>query len=122
MALETEIKKLTAALTANTAAVNSLVERGTAAPAPAAAPTPAAKPAAKSEGSDAPTSAPEPSDAAPTVDKKKLSQKFIEVAQSQGRDVAVQMLAEYGVDKLPKLPADKWDEFYEKCETALLVG
>jgi hypothetical protein len=121
--LETEIKKLTAAIEANTAALtgNGTVTAAPAtAPAPAATPAPAAEPAAAAPATEAPATPPEAPAAAVEVDKKKLTEKFIELAQAKGRDVATQLLAEFGVSKLPELKdKQQWPVFYAKCEELL---
>lgn len=137
--LESEIKKLTAAVEANTAArtggaapaVTGAVAKPAAASvvpeAPAAAPVvpggieaalAAAAPAAAAPAAAAAAAAPEP--VVVEVDKKALTQKFIELAQSQGREVAQQLLAEYGIASLPELK-DKalWPAFFAACDAKI---
>ncbi len=128
--LESEIKKLTVAVEANTAALTGAVapaapvaappaataktdvQAAGAVAAPAAIPPAAAPPAAAAAAAAAP--------AVVEVDKKALTQKFIELAQSKGREVAQQLLAEYGVVSLPHLK-DKaqWPAFFAACDVKL---
>ncbi len=116
--LEGEIKKLTAAIQANTAALTGGVPEVTGDVAKPAA-VPAAIPAAAIPAAAIPAAIP----AAPAVvevDKKALTQKFIELAQAKGREVAQQLLAEYGVASLPELK-DKaqWPAFFAACDAKL---
>lgn len=140
--LESEIKKLTAAVEANTAALTgSAAPVAVAAPAKAAAPAagavdafaaaaPAASPAtaAPAAGVAAPAAAapapvvPEPAgQPAVALTKKTLTEKFIELAQDKGREVATALLAEYGVADLPSLKdKTQWPAFYAACEAKLV--
>ena len=112
--LESEIKKLTAAVEANTAA---LIGGAVAAP---SAPKPAAAAAATVElipgGAPAPSTAIDiPVDvevppaalaaAAPVVEVtlKQITEKVLELAKAKSRDVAFSLLAEYGATKVPEL-------------------
>ena len=122
--LESEIKKLTVAVEANTAALTGVAATafGTsaaAAPAAAAIPPAAAPPAATAAAPAAPTPAAAVA-VVVEVDKKALTQKFIELAQAKGREVAQQLLAEYGVASLPELK-DKaqWPAFFAACDAKL---
>ena len=138
--LETDLKKLTTAVTELTAAINSggyAAERNT---------TPTPEPSARETTSD--TAPAEASESAPTVaeiltppvaptppkqeapakaeekipTKKQLVEKFIELAQSKDREVAVKLLADFGVAKLPELKdKSKWAPFIAAVDT-LLAG
>lgn len=117
--LETEIKKLTAAVTELTAAITAGAATPSA-PAPTAAPSaPAPEPVAEPAAGEAPATE-APASPAVEVDKKTLTEKFIELAQAKGREVASQLLAEFKVTKLPELK-DKaqWPAFYAKCNELL---
>lgn len=129
--LETEIKKLTAAVEANTAALGELVT-GAIPPAasdakPAPAPTPAAaavtaqaEPAPAPAAAEAPAEAPAETPAAEAVTKKQLVEKFVELAKGKGREVASRLLAEYKIAKLPELKDETvWPEFYAKMVSLL---
>ena len=124
--LESEIKKLTAAVEANTAArIGGATAATPAAAAPAAA-APAA-PAAAAPAAAAPAATPaaatvavEPAPAAVVeITKKALTEKFIELAAEKGREVAMQVLAEYGVASLPELDKAKWSAFFAACDAKL---
>ena len=143
--LESEIKKLTAAVEANTAALTGAAPAKTAteaaaAPAktatevaaavgsaagaaPAAAIPAAAAPPAAAAVAAAAAAAPVASEPAGQpvveVDKKALTQKFIELAQAKGREVAQQLLAEYGVAMLPELDKTKWASLFAACDVKL---
>ena len=132
--LESEIKKLTSAVTELTAAINagiSVPRSATAAPttpasadaqetptpAPVATPEPAPQPGA--------TAGPPPVPEAPAAEvkaptKKQLVEKFIELAQEKDREVAVKLLADYGVAKLPELTdKTKWAPFMADVDALL---
>ena len=134
--LESEIKKLTSAVTELTAALHTVrlpaTDLSVPGPAPAE-PTPAPAPKAEETTSPAPAAVPEP---APTPDpgaevgpakvsaptKKQLVEKFIELAQTKDREVAVKLLADFGVAKLPDLKdKSKWADFIAAVD-ALLAG
>ena len=57
---------------------------------------------------------------AKAITKKDLVAKFILLAQEKDREVAVKLLAEYGVSKLPEL-TDKslWPAFVAKIDALL---
>ena len=130
--LESEIKKLTAAVTELTATING----GTITKIPA---TPASKPVTQATPKTAPAVASEPAPtpvaaavAAPEVStpaaevkaptKKQLVEKFIELAQEKDREVAVKLLADFGVSKLPELTdKTKWPAFIAAVD-AILAG
>lgn len=95
MSLETEIKKLTVAIEANT-----LAQLG-AQPAPTAAAAKAAKPAAKPAAKKA--AAKPAADDAPAATKKDIVEGIIRLAKDKGREVAAGLLAEYGATKVPDL-------------------
>lgn len=129
--LESEIKKLTAAIEANTAALTGdPVVIPAAAPAGAASPEiPAAavvlqagQPAVNTPAVPVTPDVPAPVvPAAPaTLTKKVLTEKFIEVAQLKGREAAQQLLAEYSITSLPELK-DKalWPAFFAACEAKI---
>ncbi len=132
--LESEIKKLTAAVTELTATINGGAISTIPAksePANDAQETPSLAPAA------APTPAPEVNWEAPTQDaaaatvesppaevkvptKKQLVEKFIELAQEKDREVAVKLLADFGVSKLPELTdKTKWASFIVAVDALL---
>ncbi len=133
--LESEIKKLTAAVEANTAAltggapvVTGTIDAsatakpatGSAAGAVPLAGAPAAIPPAAAAAAGAAPVVPEvPAAAVVEVDKRALTQKFIELAQSKGREVAQQLLAEYGVASLPELDKTKWASLFAACDAKL---
>ena len=138
--LESEIKKLTAAVTALTAALHTVRlpatdgatsattpvpaqdAQETPSPAPVAAPEPAPTPVAAAVAApevSAPVTATEvAATKAPT--KKQLVEKFIELAQAKDREVAVTLLAKFGVAKLPELTDKaKWPEFMAAVDEIL---
>lgn len=128
--LETDLKKLTAAVEANTAALigNAVAGKTAAAVIPAAAVTPAA--AAKT-AIDIPVDVPpaaasaktiiDDADAAPVVvTKKQIIEIIIKLAQDKGRETAAALLAEYGAAKIPELKDESlFPEILAKA-TALL--
>ncbi len=148
--LETEIKKLTAAVVMLN---EMLITQGGASPLPApttsaAAPTTAnskkSEPALAAVPTDTPVADTPPADvtvevpaavpaavatdtapaagapAAEVPTKKQVVDKFIELAQKKDRTVAVALLAEYGIVKLPELK-DKtlWAGFVAKIDALL---
>lgn len=129
--LETEIKKLTAAVTELTETLKS--NGVAAAPATTPAETPEPTPAPTESAAAAPATEEAPAaEAAPAADddvfggadkagkKKIITEAFIKLAQDKGREVAAQLLAEYGIAKLPELTDEsKWAEFYTKTKTEL---
>ncbi len=147
--LETEIKKLTAAVTELTSTIANQTGTKPAAAAASNVPTDAsagvgqAKAAAPKKGTDKSADAAAAATAAatsePTVDdsatvptpevestvavvptKKELVDKFIELAQKKDREVAVALLAKFGVSTLPELK-DKaqWPAFVAAIEELL---
>lgn len=118
--LETEIKKLTAAVEANTAArING------AAPAATTAETLKPTPAQAAPVAVPPTpAAAAPAAGAPVVvDKKTLTAAFIKLAEDKGRAIAAGILAEFGIIKLPELKDEtQWPAFYAKVVAALEVA
>lgn len=144
--LESEIKKLTAAVTELTAALHTVrlpaTDSATSAVAPTTEETPqpvpvVAQPPAPKLGDWGPaeTKAPPVADPAAVADlvkdtpttaavptKKQLVEKFIELAQSKDREVAVKLLADFGVGNLPELTdKTKWPEFIAAVDV-LLAG
>ena len=145
MALETELKKLTAAVIELTATFNAARSpRTEAAPKKTSAPaiTPEAPKPAKSVSTPEPTPSvadafgaaagnaavvaePPPAITAeesvvPT--KKEMVEKFIEMAQNQPREVAITLLAKYKIAKLPELTdKSQWAAFTADC-IALLAA
>ena len=99
------------------------------APAPKAEETPSPAPAAVSEPAPTPVAAavaapeaPTPAAEVKTPTKKQLVEKFIELAQTKDREVAVKLLADFGVAKLPDLKdKSKWADFVAAVD-ALLAG
>ena len=135
--LESDIKKLTVAVIQLTEALHTVrlpaAGGATSAITPASEPvtqaTPEAAPAVASEPAPTPVAA---SVAAPEVTapaaevkaptKKQLVEKFIELAQAKDREVAVKLLADFGVSKLPELTDKaKWPEFIVAVDK-LLAG
>jgi hypothetical protein len=134
--LESEIKKLTAAVTELTAALHTVrlpsADGATAitpAPAPKAqkplTPATAAAPEPEPTPVAAAVAAPEvitPAAEAKVPTKKQLVEKFIELAQAKDREVAVKLLADFGVAKLPDLTdKTKWAPFVATVDE-LLAG
>ena len=99
--LESELKKLTSAVVELTAALHTVRLPSSAAASeitPPLAPAPA--PDAQGTTTDtAPAAVPEPAPTAevPAPTKKQLVEKFIELAQTKDREVAVKLLADFGV-------------------------
>lgn len=125
--LESEIKKLTAAVEANTIAlllgVAAGVEGATAAPAvPAAAPVAEVDPLA-GLGTAAPAPAPATADvpAAPAADLKMITVGIVALCKAKGREAAAMLMAEYGAQKVPDLKkvSDKYGEILEKINALI---
>ena len=131
--LETEIKKLTTAVTELTAALHT-VRLPAANSATAITPAPAAKtpettqPATVASESEPAPAAEAPATAAPVEaeakiavpTKKQLVEKFIELAQEKDREVAIKLLADFGISKLPELTdKTKWADFIARCDALL---
>lgn len=109
--LETEIKKLTAAIEANTAAL-----LGGEAPAKKPAkPKPAAKPAAAEE----PVVEEPPAETEITI--KEVTAKILDLGKAKGRQAAVSLLSDYGATKVPDLKKDpsKYGEIVAKIDGLL---
>jgi hypothetical protein len=117
--LETEIKKLTKAVEANTAA---LLGQGVAVDVPTTA-APVPDPVAQASAAETPPANAQEPAAAPSDfdgDYKKLANKFIDVGRAKGTEPCRALLAEYSIGKLSDLPEDKWAEVWGKL-TALLA-
>ena len=140
--LETVMKNLTVAITELTAELRTArspsVDGATVTtPAPAldAQETPTPAPVAASEPAPSVTAAVDElvkpvtaaveklvEEATPVPTKKALVEKFIELAQTKDREVAVKLLADFGVSKLPELTdKNKWADFVAAVD-ALLAG
>ena len=135
--LETVMKNLTSAVTELTAALHIVRlpstngataitptpaqdAQETPSPAPVATPEPAPTTAQPGAAAGPPPVPTEPPVKAPT--KKQLVEKFIELAQTKDREVAVKLLADFGVAKLPDLKdKSKWADFVAAVDT-LLAG
>ncbi len=133
--LESEIKKLTAAVEANTAALTGAVAPAAPVAAPptataktdiqavgaVAAPAAGAAAAALVAPAGAASVAPEPAgQPVVAITKKALTEKFIELASEKGREIAMQLLAEYGIASLPELTDKaKWPVFFAACDAKL---
>jgi hypothetical protein len=103
--LETEIKKLTAAIEAHTLALQG--------GAPAMPVQPASAPVAAPAASQAPDHLP------PTVTKKQIVEGVVRLAKGKNRETAAALLAEYGAQKVPDLDVAKYPEFLAKIEAIL---
>ena len=131
--LESEIKKLTAAVTELTATINGgtistipatsePAKDAQETPSPAPAATPAPTPVAATVAAPEVTAPEAPAAEVKAPTKKQLVEKFIELAQSKDREVAVKLLADFGVSKLPELKdKTKWPEFIAAVDV-LLAG
>lgn len=122
--LESEMKKLTAAIEANTAALTGVDQAIVAADAALAATPEAPAAGAAAAPAVAPTigaaAVVTPEAPAVAVDKKMLTSKFIELAQAKGREAAQQLLAEYNITSLPELKdKNQWPAFYAAIEAKL---
>jgi 2-oxoglutarate dehydrogenase E2 component (dihydrolipoamide succinyltransferase) len=111
--LETEIKKLTAAVDANTAALLGNVVSTP----PAVAPAPA--PAAPAPAAPAPAAPTPPAAADATYEQ--VTKAITTVARDVSRESAVKLLADYGAVKVPDLKKDpsKYGEIVAKAEAML---
>jgi len=113
--LETELKKLTAALEANTTAllgggapdVVVAKDAGNASPTPVVVDIP-----------PAPVAVDTPAPAAANL--KMITEGIVALAKAKGREAAATLLAEYGAARVPDLKkvSDKYDEIFAKI-TAL---
>jgi len=138
--LETEIKKLTAALEANTAArlggataaarlggATAVAASGLAAA--VAAPAPADVTASVAETAPVPAATIEiemPPEipttvAVPAADLKQITEGIVALCRAKGRDAAGLLLAEYGAQKVPDLKkvSDKYGEILAKINAAI---
>jgi len=114
--LETEIKKLTAAIEANTAALNIVSGNAT-----TPAPDPAPAPPAQQEAAPAPPAQEAPAASAETVPvmtmdelNKALGEQFARLGNDRGPiDKA---LKEFGVDSIANLPAESYRLLLAKVE------
>ena len=135
--LESEMKKLTAAVEANTAALLGGAAPVAAAPAAAApaadaavsaeqvlaaANTPAASTAIDMSTELAPPAAEAAAEvvAAP-ANLKMITETIVELAKAKGREAARTLLAEYGAASVPELKkhADKYDEILAKMKALI---
>ncbi len=124
--LETEIKKLTAALEANTAALGGTVSLSDtpAATAPAAAAKTA--PAAVVDVLNIPIESPAVVDvadtpAAPPADLKQITEGIVALCKAKGREAAAKLMAEYGAQKVPDLKkvSEQYPEILAKINAAI---
>ena len=121
--LETEIKKLTTAVEANTAALLG----GATLPVAKSAPVPAAA-AAKTEPApgatvgdipvDIPTAEPV---AAEPVTLKQITEGIVNLCKAKGRESAAMLMAEYGAQKVPDLKkvSEKYGEILGKINALI---
>ena len=119
--LESELKKLTTAVEANTAALLGAAPAAAKAAAPAAAvdAAPAAVAAAKATTEPVPAATVDiPIDTAPevTVTLKMITEGIVNLCKAKGRESAALLMAEYGAQKVPELKAgaDRYPEIYAK--------
>lgn len=125
--LESEIKKLTTAVTELTAAIESKsgsapsTQGTTKDTAPAEVQAPAPPVVVRVTGASPDGGQPEVVKAEEKVPTKKaLVEKFIELAQTKDREVAVKLLADFGVSKLPELTdKSKWAGFIAAVDVLL---
>ena len=127
--LESEIKKLTTAVTELTAAISRGTVVSVNKPAPessarettsdtAPAEVPESAPVVVPDTTVAPAATVKADEKVPT--KKQLVEKFIELAQSKDREVAVKLLADFGIAKLPELTdKSKWAPFIARVDALL---
>lgn len=113
--LESEIKKLTAAVEANTAALT-----GGAAPVTAVTSVPIVDPL------DIPVDTPaapaaDDTPAAPAATLKDITEGIVRLCKAKGRDPAALLMAEYGAQKVPDLKkvSDKYDEILAKINALI---
>ena len=120
--LETELKKLTAAVEANTAALGGTAPAAAIPPIEGAAEAAAASPltidipavgAAPVLATD--VELPPGTEAqvtVPVADLKAITEAIVELCKAKGREAAAQLMAEYGAQKVPDLKqhADKYPE------------
>ena len=113
--LESEIKKLTAAVEANTAALV-----GSAAPTAVDA-APAATSTAVDIPLDLPPSAAAEPAVAPAANLKQITEGIVALCKAKGRDAAALLMAEYGAQKVPDLKkvSDKYDEILAKINALI---
>lgn len=113
MALETEIKKLTAALEKNTAAIESMSQR----PAPAA-------PSEEQPAESPPSSKGKPAAATPppadTLDyEKEVKPLLLKIGEKNGRDALVKFLDELGVKSATDLTPEQYQGAVDKANKVL---
>ena len=117
--LESEIKKLTAAVEANTAALT-----GGAAPVTAVTSVPIVDPLdipVDVGGQAAPAPAADEAPAAPAATLKDITEGIVALCKAKGRDTAALLMAEYGAQKVPDLKkvSDKYDEILAKINALI---
>lgn len=118
MSIESELKKLTAAIEANTAAILKVSEVASApAPATTTAETPKPSPA-KAEPAPEPSPA-EPSTEEATVDKKAITARVIKLAKTKGRDAAGSLLAKFGATKVPDIAESDYPKVWAELNKLL---
>ena len=124
--LESEIKKLTAAVEANTVALTGGVPVAAAAPvivAPVAGA--GAAPAEVSTAIEIPIDVPAAGAAEvivpPAADLKQITEGIVALCKAKGRESAAKLMAEYGAQKVPDLKkvADKYDEILAKINALI---
>ncbi len=122
--LESEIKKLTIAVEKMTVALESKsgsapsTQGTTKDTAPAEVQIPASVPTPTPAPTPEPVEEVKADEKVPT--KKQLVEKFIELAQTKDREVAVKLLADFGVAKLPELKdKSKWAPFIAAVDALL---
>lgn len=117
--LESEIKKLTVAVEANTAALT-----GGAAPVAAAAPAAAAATAIEIPVDIPPVETQLGTGAevvVPPADLKQITEGIVALCKAKGRDAAALLMAEYGAQKVPDLKkvSDKYPEILAKINALI---
>lgn len=103
--LETEIKKLTAAVEANTAAIEAVVSALNNGNTSADRPTPAPESTSESDKPQVlpPTKEQAKVEAKSDVTKADVVKAVVSLGKAKGREVVMQVFATYGITKLPEM-------------------
>ena len=117
MSLESTLNKLVAAIEANTAAITEA--NATMSPAPASNTAEPPKPKSVSTEPEPETPSEGEKKDAPSVDKKTVTAKVIELAKSKGREAAAGLLAEFGATKVPEVKEEDYAAVFAKAEELL---
>jgi hypothetical protein len=75
--------------------------------------------AAPEPAPEKPTAAPVAAGVTAPISYPEFAGKFTRFGQVKGRPAALEILKEYGVDNLKKVPEDKWSEILVKIDAAL---